>query len=272
MRPAGLSSGAYLFLLLLNGSQPLFRPQYTVFPKDPNGFAIDDQFYVGSSGLLVKPVTRPGATEETVYLAEDEVYYDYFSYKAYHGSAKGKTITVQAELHQIPLFIRGGSIVPTRERPRRSSTLMAHDPFTLRVALSKDGSARGDLYLDDGVTYEHEKGALVWRQFVASSAGKGVVTIKSSDLAKTNPASAALTVYDPANAYAQSIKEVRIEKIVVLGLKGKPSSVKLADGTELKWEYEGGASSDGSEGAASVLTIKDPKTSIVTDWELTIKL
>jgi alpha 1,3-glucosidase len=44
-----------------------------VFPDDKAGFDLDDQYYVGSSGLLVKPVTEKGATETTVYLAEDQV-------------------------------------------------------------------------------------------------------------------------------------------------------------------------------------------------------
>jgi alpha 1,3-glucosidase len=43
-----------------------------MFPQDEAGFSIDDQFYVGNSGLLVKPVTRPGATEEIVYIPEDK--------------------------------------------------------------------------------------------------------------------------------------------------------------------------------------------------------
>ena len=43
-----------------------------MFPQDEAGFSIDDQFYVGNSGLLVKPVTRPGVTEETVYIPEDK--------------------------------------------------------------------------------------------------------------------------------------------------------------------------------------------------------
>lgn len=44
-----------------------------MFPKDPAGFVIDDQFYIGSSGLLVKPITREGQTETSVYLAERQV-------------------------------------------------------------------------------------------------------------------------------------------------------------------------------------------------------
>lgn len=49
------------------------RPHFVVFPEDEAGFAIDDQFFVGSSGLLVKPVTEKGVKETTVYLPEDQV-------------------------------------------------------------------------------------------------------------------------------------------------------------------------------------------------------
>ncbi len=59
-------------LLIYTDTRPC-RPHYVVFPHDEAGFAIDDQFFVGSSGLLVKPVTAKGVTEATVYLPEDEV-------------------------------------------------------------------------------------------------------------------------------------------------------------------------------------------------------
>lgn len=52
-----------------------------VFPKDPQGFAIDDQFYVGSSGLLVKPITEEGKTEAEVYLSDNEVRAYIFTYR-----------------------------------------------------------------------------------------------------------------------------------------------------------------------------------------------
>jgi len=45
-----------------------------MFPKDETGFAIDDQFYVGGSGLLVKPITEKDVTETTIYLAENQVH------------------------------------------------------------------------------------------------------------------------------------------------------------------------------------------------------
>lgn len=48
------------------------RPQYVLFPDDAKGFAIDDQFYLGSTGLLVKPIVAEGATETSIYIADDQ--------------------------------------------------------------------------------------------------------------------------------------------------------------------------------------------------------
>lgn len=151
---------------------------------------------------------------------------------------------------------------------------MKLDPFTLRVALSKAGTARGELYMDDGITYSHQQGQLIWREFVAETKKK-ITRISSNDLASARPAFAVdgmvLTTYNPNNAFAKEIEEVRVEWVVVLGLSAKPTSVKIENGAELKWEYESGvAASDKKEGTASVLTIKDPKVPITADWTIVI--
>ncbi|KAH8103606.1 alpha-glucosidase [Cristinia sonorae] len=254
---------------------PVARPHYVAFPKDEAGFSLDDQYFIGSSGLLVKPVTEKGAKEATVYLPPNELFYDYDSYNLYRSPATGKKITVAAELDQLPLFILGGSILPTRERPRRSSSVMRHDPITLQVALDASSSARGELYLDDGVTFNHQQGQIVWREFSAEKSGKGI-KISSRDLTTQHLASAvdsvALTTYDPANAFAQSISSVRVEKIAVLGLGAKPSSVKVVGGKELEWEYSSGVSASGKkEGSSSLLVIKDPAVSVASDWEIVVQ-
>ena len=157
---------------------------------------------------------------------------------------------------------------------------MKHDPFTLRVALNKAGTARGELYLDDGESYNHVKGQFIWREFIAEKASKKSKTLRisSRDLgaAKPNEAvdSVALQTYDPANDYAKNINiaQVRVEKIVIVGLSAKPSSVKLRGGQELIWEFTPGVSSgEKKESAASLLVIKDPKVLITKDWSIEIE-
>jgi mannosyl-oligosaccharide alpha-1,3-glucosidase len=185
---------------------------------------------------------------------------------------------VPAELHQIPLLIRGGSIVPSRERPRRSSTSMKQDPFTLRVALGKDSTARGELYLDDGETYDHQKGHFVWREFVAEKAAKKAksLRISSKDLGSAKPDQAvdgvALSKFEPSNAFAKSIGDVRVEKIAVVGLPAKPKAVKVEGGNELAWDFVPGVTAnEKKDGVASLLSIKDPKVLVSSDWSILIE-
>lgn len=234
-------------------------PQYVMFPEDEQGFGIDDQFYLGSSGLLCKPVTTRGETSASVYLSDAQVYYDYFSHTAYPSETTGRTVTVPAALHQIPLLIRGGSILATRERPRRSSPLMKHDPFTLRVALDVDGSAKGELYLDDGEGFGYQRGEFVWRALQASTT-RGTKTreiiVRSDDLAAAGP----------ANAFARGLEEaeVRVERVVVVGVDARPASVSVG-ARALAWTYEAG---DGER--AGVVVVKDPGVGITKDWAVVI--
>lgn len=155
---------------------------------------------------------------------------------------------------------------------------MHQDPFTLRVALDVSGSARGELYLDDGDSYAHEAGNFVWREFSASPDGKtraAPLRIRSKDLTHAFPEEAvdgvSMSTYNPRNTYAESVKTVRVERIVVLGLAKKPESVKTNDGHALEWDFDEGLAATGKqEGLASVLTIKNPNVLITSDWDITI--
>jgi alpha 1,3-glucosidase len=50
---------------------------------------------------------------------------------------------------------------------------MHRDPFTLRIALDGSLTARGEIYLDDGVTYEYKEGHLTWRGLAIEKVSKG---------------------------------------------------------------------------------------------------
>ena len=53
-----------------------------------------------------------------------------------------------------PVFQRGGTIVPTLQRVRRSTKIMMNDPYTLIVALDENGKAKGHIYMDDGQSFK----------------------------------------------------------------------------------------------------------------------
>ena len=52
------------------------------------------------------------------------------------------------------MFQRGGTIIPTLQRVRRSTKIMMNDPYTLIVALDENGAAKGYLYMDDGQSFK----------------------------------------------------------------------------------------------------------------------
>ncbi|MCO5548214.1 hypothetical protein L7F22_001671 [Adiantum nelumboides] len=102
----------------------VLRPQYVMFPNDVNGFTIDDQYYIADSGLLVKPAVKADVESVEVYLAEDQPYYHFFTKEVHFGSSSGKKVTIASPLtSEVPLLMRGGSILPIRQRVRRSAEL-----------------------------------------------------------------------------------------------------------------------------------------------------
>lgn len=238
---------------------PIVRPNFYIHPSDENGFAIDDQLYLGSTGLLAKPVVTEGAESVDVYIADDEPYYDYFDYTMYSG--KGRK-TIKAPLEKIPLLMQGGHIIPRRDRPRRSSGLMRYDPFTLVVVLGKGGNAEGSLYLDDGETFDYQQGAYIHRNFVFD---KSSSTLSSHDVGIKGSKTA---------AYLQTMADVRVEKVIVVGAPAAwrnrnevtvaEEGAKTSESTrkaELSWHA-------GSSGKAAWAVVRDPKVAIGKGWRI----
>ncbi|KAI4731961.1 putative alpha glucosidase II, alpha subunit [Aureobasidium sp. EXF-10728] len=238
---------------------PVVQPMYYAHPGDEKGFAIDDQMYLGSTGLLVKPVTKEGSTSVDVYLPDGEKYFDYSDYTSYSGPGHVK---IEAPLEKIPLLMRGGHIIPRRDRPRRSSGLMKFDPFTLVVVLGNDGNAEGELYLDDGESYDYEQGAYIHRRFTYTGATS---SLASEDVSTKDKKTA---------QYLQQMKDVRVEKIVIVNA---PSSWKSR--TEVEVSEEGGSSSgeskkagfgfvSGESGKADWAVVRNPGVSIGGGWKI----
>jgi alpha 1,3-glucosidase len=239
---------------------PIVRPNFYVHPDDERGFAIDDQFYIGSYGLLAKPVTKEGQNSVDVYIADDQPYYDYFDYKIYKGAGTHK---IEAPLEKIPLLMQGGHIIPRRDRPRRSSGLMKYDPFTLVVVLDRDGNAQGTLYLDDGETFEYEKGAYIHRRFSFDG--------KRNSLTSTNLGERATVKTDN---YLKTMANVRVEKVIVVGApkswKNKKEVVVMEEGRKesarkksVEMEFF-----EGSSGHADWAVVRDPKVGIGRGWRI----
>lgn len=126
------------------------------FPDDPSLAAIDNQFMSGPS-LLVIPVLEPLVTTvKGVFpgIAQGTIWYDWYTLQKVDVAA-GENKTLKAELVHQPVFIRGGSVIPIQKAGNTTRT-SRQQPWSLIVALDKDGKAEGDLYLDDGINVVQE--------------------------------------------------------------------------------------------------------------------
>jgi len=141
---------------------PMIRPLFFEFPEDRSLVDTEDEFLVGNH-LLVKPVTQSGVTETQVYLpGSNQIWYDYNTFANHMGPV---TVIEQAPLDKIPVFIKGGAVIPRKERVGRSSGEGSNDPYSIWVALDSKGQASGDIYLDDGISLKHKEGVSSWKLF-----------------------------------------------------------------------------------------------------------
>ncbi|XP_075723710.1 glucosidase 2 subunit alpha isoform X11 [Rhipicephalus microplus] len=220
---------------------PPMRPLWMEFPLDKAGFAVDDEHLVGNA-LLVHPVTEAGATRVSVYFpGEHEVWYDVETWEKFDGLS---TVSIPVTLSKIPVFQRGGTIVPKKERMRRCSALTKDDPYTLQVALPKEGKpAEGTLYIDDGATFDYKKGDLLYLKF------KFVDNTLTSEILE-----------GPGNFKTKGW----LERVVIAGYPTRPSDVQLvtSKGTQrLQFTYEE---------KEQLLRVRKPGVNIAEKWTLKI--
>jgi alpha-D-xyloside xylohydrolase len=129
---------------------PFMRALFMDFPDDPRVADIGDEYMFGPA-FLVAPVTEQGATTKQVYLPAEASWYNYWTHKRYQG---GETVTVDAPIDKLPLFVRAGSIVPLGS-PVEST---ADKQTIAKIQIWPGANADFDLYQDDGRTYGYEKG------------------------------------------------------------------------------------------------------------------
>ena len=151
---------------------PLFRPLLLNYQDDPNTYNLDDEFMIGND-LLVGPMLKPDVSRRLVYLPKG-AWYDYWTNKKYQG---GTMISVDAPLETVPMFVRGGAIIPmgpalnyVGEKPV--------DPITFNIYPDDSGSASGTLYEDDGVSPAYRQDGFRRTTVKAErSAGGYIVTV-----------------------------------------------------------------------------------------------
>lgn len=101
--------------------------------------------------LLVSPVLHPNQTVVSSAYIPPGNWYDFYrqtvSYEVLN--PEGIHQDLNASLHEMPIHIRGGSIIPMTQ-PKMTTFESRNSDYQILVAFDLDGKAKGSLYLDDG--------------------------------------------------------------------------------------------------------------------------
>ena len=139
---------------------PFMRALWMDF-SDGKSALTEDEFMFGPA-LLVAPVTEQGAVSREVYLPEGTKWYDFWTDEKLDG---GQTITVDAPIEKLPLFVKEGSLLPLGEVLPNSKEEQTE--IDIQIYPGKDASF--SLYSDDGASYAYEEGEyslvkLIWEE------------------------------------------------------------------------------------------------------------
>jgi alpha-D-xyloside xylohydrolase len=92
-------------------------------------------------------------TSREVYLPAGTEWYNFWTNEKVHG---GQSITVNAPIDTIPLFVKAGSILPLGAPVESTNELQK----IAKLKVYPGADASFDLYNDDGTTYDYEKGKM----------------------------------------------------------------------------------------------------------------
>ena len=163
----------YIYSAFVRASEtgePVQRPLVYDFQDDRHARETDDAYLFGEA-LLVAPILEPGQTARHVYLPTG-TWVDWDTGERHAG---GQFITSPAPLDKIPIFARGGRVIPTYGTA--PSSTMGHYPEVLELHVilpEEDGEFHSHLQEDDGISDAYARGDFVRTTFSLSRTGDRV--------------------------------------------------------------------------------------------------
>ena len=179
---------------------PIMRPLFVEFPHataDEHPIDLDDngsEFMVGKD-LLVAPNPSPDEVAPYEIHLPPGTWYDYWTGEKFERSDKAqlrdleqrdklnvdKPLMVQPRLEMLPVYVRGGGIVPL-EPLTQSTAEKPVGPLTLRLypATGAGTSCAGEVYTDDGHSFEYRRDQFARVRFTCTPGPDGSLSLQIS--------------------------------------------------------------------------------------------
>jgi alpha-glucosidase len=163
----------YLYTLFheaATSGAPILRPLLWAFADDRRAVGIEDEVLLGEA-LLAAPVCQPDCRSRDVYLPVGR-WYDWGTGAVHEGPTD---LVVDAPLDRLPLFGRGGTLVPLAAIDEAGRT----DDSVLTVRVFP-GEGRGSIYDDDGESFAYRHGEFALRTYSVEVGDGGSTTVRLS--------------------------------------------------------------------------------------------
>lgn len=147
----------YIYALADENSRtglPLMRPVFLQYPevvaKGDRLGGTDNQFMLGPDLLITPPQTWESPASYVIPLP-GAGWYDYWTGRPVEGDQTVETPT----LDRLPVYVRPGSILPRQPLVQSTAETPKGD---LELAVYPGADCRGEIYLDDGVSFAYRRG------------------------------------------------------------------------------------------------------------------
>uniref|UniRef100_A0A8C3LDH1 Glycoside hydrolase family 31 N-terminal domain-containing protein n=1 Tax=Chrysolophus pictus TaxID=9089 RepID=A0A8C3LDH1_CHRPC len=224
----------YLYTLFYRAhteAEPVMRPLWIEFPEQLETFGVEDEYMLGNA-LLVYPVTDKEAKAVSVLLPGSKEVRVIQSCSAFQPTEIYYTI---------PIFQRGGTVIPLKTAAGKSTEWMTNISYELRVALNTEACAVGELYLDDGHSFQYlHKKQFLYRKFTFH---KNILSSSCTD---------------ESGQYRTTCV---VERVIFLGLGQQPTSVTACSKVK-EFTYDT---------KTAVLILENLALRVDSDWEICIK-
>jgi len=160
----------YLYTLMYNDTvngTPIDTPVVFNYYGDNNTLSLNEYDFLCGDFLLAAPIYTEGATTRTVYLPWPDDWYYYPTGTKYGG---GQTVTVNAPLGTLPLFVRGGAIIPMGPSMQYANQFQPSylDLNCWPDSNSTDANSSFTLYEDAGEGWDFTNGVYAMTTFTSS--------------------------------------------------------------------------------------------------------
>ncbi|RZL47437.1 MAG: DUF5110 domain-containing protein, partial [Pedobacter sp.] len=160
---------------------PMMRALVLDNQEDENVYEIADQYMFGDN-MMIAPVTTKGAITRSVYLPKG-IWFNYWTNEKYEGKTNHHVV---APLDTLPIFVKGGSIIPMQPEMRFAGEKPV-DVITL--AIFPYGKSSYELYEDDNLSLQYQKGNFAKTKITANLTGSNLAINIDKPLGMFTPTS-----------------------------------------------------------------------------------